>query len=147
MSLDGAPCTVCNAGVLTPKVGNAVGKFPNQVYYVCGNWQYHKNSGIKSPWILASDTPKIEQYLAAAAGEAVPAKRPAPAAAAGVIPFAKKPAVAKPAAAAVNLEHVAVTSAAKLAHIESRLEHLIGLIEKKNSNAAEEDITDEPEQQ
>lgn len=135
-TLEGAPCIVCNAGVLTAKVGDARGSFSGQTYYVCSNWQFHnqhkeKGDPLKSPWILDTDTEKVQAYLDRAAGKP-PAKKAKPAA-----PTVTTP-VRAPASAAINQDHVIVTISAKVAHIQSRLDHLISLWEAKFS-------TDQPE--
>jgi hypothetical protein len=138
-TLEGVACNVCNAGVLTAKVGHATGAYAGQSYFVCSNWSFHnqhkdKNDPEKSPWILASDTDKINKYLG------ITPKRAAPAAAA---PAAKKQQILKP-AAAINTDHAIVTIAAKIAHVESRLEYLISIVEPKQQNSNEEEQDDEP---
>jgi len=138
--LAGAPCVVCNAGVMTAKVRDARGNYVGQTYYVCSNRNVHndhKATGdpLKSPWILESDTEKVQAYLDRAAGNP-PAKKAKSTASAA--PLSKPTA----AAAAINNDHVLVAISAKVANMQSRLEHLISLFEAKNSTA---ESTDEPD--
>ena len=140
--LAGTPCVVCNAGVMTAKVGDARGNYVGQTYYVCSNWQFHndhkaKGDPLKSPWILESDTEKVQAYLDRAAGNP-PAKKAKPAAPAAPL---FKPAAAN--VAAINNDHVLVAISAKVANMQSRLEYLISLIEGKNSTEQVQDDADE----
>lgn len=136
-TLAGAPCVVCNAGVLTAKVGDARGSFSGQTYYVCSNWQFHnqhkeKGDPLKSPWILETDTEKVQAYLDRAAGNP-PAKKAKPAAATVTTP------VRAPASAAIDPNHVVIAISAKVAHMQTRLDHLISLFEAKFSTDPPED--------
>jgi hypothetical protein len=137
-AIDGVACNVCNDGKLIPKVGSDTGKFAGQIYYVCSNWQYHKDGtgNPKSPWILASDAKKIETYLAGP--EHVSKKRPAAAAPAAAA--AKKP---KSAEETTPPFHQMVTLVAKVAHLQERLEYLISIVEQQNSNQQQEPGQDE----
>lgn len=134
-TIEGAPCTVCNAGKLFSKVGLGTGSYAGQTYYVCSNWQHHskhkeKGDPEKSPWILATDTDKIEAYLANAAG-LPPPKKAKPAAV-----FAKP--AAKPVTAAINSDHVLVALSAK---VDKCYELLVAL--SKNSTSEEQQDADE----
>lgn len=138
-ALAGAPCVICNAGVLTAKVGDARGNYAGQTYYVCSNWQFHnqhkeKGDPLKGPWILESDEAKVQEYLDRAAGKP-PAKKAKPAA-----PIFKP--VAAP-TASINPDHTLVAISAKVAYMQSRLDHLISLFEAKNSTAEQSD--DQPD--
>lgn len=129
--IEGAQCNVCNNGVLEEKTGSATSKIAGQKYYVCGNWQWHKDHpDQKSPFFMASDTQKINKYLGLAN------KREA---AAPTVPPAFKKPCAKPAADAPDVNHVIVATHAKIQQLGARLEYLISLQESKNSKAEEAD--------